>query len=299
MKNISSDAAPLAALQRMGLTEAEAEVYAFLVRRSPATGYRIAQALSRPVGAVYKAVESLEEKGAVYTSEEEGNRVARAAPPEEFTERLRRRLNDDALALQSLADESDDEEPDDLLYRLRDRDAALERARTIIADARAFVIVNICPAILPELAPDLERAAQRIPIAVKVFEPASLKGVETILDPRGLRAVESGPGQWALIIADGRIFQHSLFSADGSELLAAHWSANPLLNWAMYSGACSHMSLSALRPMIERAEPAAALQVELERMRPFETSASFGKSMLISRHRTPSPSKRGRPRRNA
>lgn len=295
MEAIAHD--PLAALQRMGLSSAEAEVYAFLVRRSPATGYRVAQALGRPVGAVYKALESLEEKGAAYMSEEEGNRVARAAPPAELIARLRRRLEDDALALDALADEAEDEEPDDLLYRLRDRDGALERARSLIAGARTFVLTNICPALVPELGPDLEQAARRVPVAAKVFEPAPLRGVEVVADPRGVQAVENGPGQWLLLVADGRVFLHALFSHDGSALLSAHWSANPLLNWSIYSGVCSHMSLSSLRPLIERGESAAELQKDLRRLRPFESSASPGKSLLISRYRSPSPSKRGRPRR--
>lgn len=283
----------------MGLSAAEAEVYAFLVRHSPATGYRVAQALSRPVGAVYKAIESLEDKGALYTCEDDGNRVARAAAPAEFIARLRRRLDDDALALEALAEEADLDEPDDLLYRLRDRDATLERARSLIQDAQSFVLASACPVFVDELGPAFEAAADRVPVAVKTFAPSTLRAAQILEDPRGLRAVESGPGQWLHLVSDGRVFLHALFSDDGAELRTAHWSANPLLNWSTYSGLCSHMTLSVLRPLVKGAAPHAELMKTLTCLEPLETSASFGKSMLIAQHRAPSPSKRGRPRRGA
>ena len=52
------------ALASLGFTGLESEIYAFLLAESPASGYRIAQAISKPAANVYKALQTLESKGA-------------------------------------------------------------------------------------------------------------------------------------------------------------------------------------------------------------------------------------------
>src|SRR5262245_46662348 len=77
----------LLALQELGLSGSEAAVYAYLLQHSPATGYRVAQAIGKPVANTYKTISSLEEKGAVVIDEGEA-RACRAVPAEEFLARL-------------------------------------------------------------------------------------------------------------------------------------------------------------------------------------------------------------------
>ncbi|MDO8629132.1 MAG: helix-turn-helix domain-containing protein, partial [Phycisphaerales bacterium] len=64
----------------LGFTPLEGEVYAILVAESPATGYRVAQAIGKPVANTYKAIESLERKGAIVVDDGE-SRLCRAVPP--------------------------------------------------------------------------------------------------------------------------------------------------------------------------------------------------------------------------
>ena len=72
---------PLVAL---GFTALEAEIYSLLLEEeAPATGYRVAQALRKPASNIYKALESLESKGAVMVDEGE-SRLCRPIPPEEL-----------------------------------------------------------------------------------------------------------------------------------------------------------------------------------------------------------------------
>jgi len=65
------------ALADLGFTNLEAEIYAFLLQESPATGYRIAQAIGKPAANTYKAIQSLEQKGAVIV-EAGSSRMCRA-----------------------------------------------------------------------------------------------------------------------------------------------------------------------------------------------------------------------------
>src|SRR5262245_11549071 len=77
----------LEALQGLGLSGSEAAVYWYLLQHSPATGYRVAQAIAKPVANTYKTIASLEQKGAVVV-DDSGTRLCRAVPAEEFLARL-------------------------------------------------------------------------------------------------------------------------------------------------------------------------------------------------------------------
>src|SRR5262249_37024015 len=104
------DAIP--SLTGLGFTELEAEVYIALLRASPATGYRVAQSIGRPVANTYKAIESLQHKGAVLV-DEGASRLCRAVPAEELLAQLertfRRRRQTAADALASLQAPPDDD----------------------------------------------------------------------------------------------------------------------------------------------------------------------------------------------
>src|SRR5436190_9967806 len=105
-------------LTGLGFTELEAEVYVSLLRHSPATGYRVAQSIGRPVANTYKAIESLQYKGAVLV-DEGSNRLCRAVPAEELLAQIERsfqhRRQEAAKALASLHAAPED----DRVYQLQ------------------------------------------------------------------------------------------------------------------------------------------------------------------------------------
>ena len=75
----------------MGLNALEAEVYAQLLKESPLTGYGVAKALGKPAANVYKAIDTLADKGAVIV-DEGGTRQCRAVPAQGFPRSPRARL---------------------------------------------------------------------------------------------------------------------------------------------------------------------------------------------------------------
>src|SRR4051794_22303639 len=81
------------ALVDLGFTDLEADVYVFLLDESPATGYRVAQGTGRLPANVYKAIESLEAKGAVLV-DQGSNRHVRALPPDELLALQKRRFEE-------------------------------------------------------------------------------------------------------------------------------------------------------------------------------------------------------------
>ena len=74
-----TERASVQALEDLGFTTVEAEVYIHLLHNSPATGYQIAMGINRTKGATYKVLASLAVKGAVEHNVLGGRRVLWAA----------------------------------------------------------------------------------------------------------------------------------------------------------------------------------------------------------------------------
>lgn len=287
-----------AALVELGLTPAEAEVYAFLLSESPATGYRIAQAIGRPVGNVYKAVEALEAKGAALVADDDDHRVARAVPLAHFAALLRDRVQTACAAAQSAADSLSVKSPpadfDDRVYRLTGAGQFIARARALIDEAATFLLALGAPAAYDPIADALVAAAARgIPVAVKSLVPIDLPGVRVIEDHRGQTALFNAPGHWLSINADGGQVLEAMLDPDTGDVLTGYWTRHPLIAWTSYTGLYSRLILEDLRanpasPIPNRGDP---------RWAPFEHPLSEGKRLMVERFRTPSPGARRSARR--
>lgn len=270
----------------LGLTPLEAEVYAFLLGESPATGYRVAQALGKPFGSIYKTIEALQSKGAVLTTEEGDNRLVRAVQVNELLGQFTRSFKAQRQAAREALRGTERETADDRVYEVHTAEQFFERVRRTLKSAKQFALASCTPAPLSELAKDFAQTAERgIAMGVKTFEPATIAGVRTVLDPRGLAAVESGPGQWAYLSVDGQILASGLFSPDGSTLHQGFWSANALLGWSYYTGLSSDFVLVALRAALRDGANAAAIGELIASFAPFETPRSLGKRSLTARFR--------------
>jgi sugar-specific transcriptional regulator TrmB len=270
----------------LGLTPLEAEVYAFLLGESPATGYRVAQALGKPFGSIYKTIEALQTKGAVLTAEEGDNRVVRAVQVNELLGQFTRTFKAQRRAVREALHGTQREAADDRVYEIHTAEQFYERVRRTLKSARQFAIASCTPGPLTELTGDFAQAAGRgIAVGVKTFEPETIAGVRTVLDPRGLAAVESGPGQWAYLSVDGQILASAIFTPDGVALHQGFWSANALLGWSYYTGLSSDFVLVAVRAALRDGADAAAISELIASFAPFETPRSLGKRSLTARFR--------------
>lgn len=183
------------ALVPFGFTALESEVYAFLAKEHPATGYRIARAIGKPAANTYKAIQSLERKGAI-TVDEGANRSCTPVPPERLLERLNRRFESDrrgALeALRKVATAFPPGRP----VPIGSTAAALGAARAALGAAKEHVLVHAHASLLHELAGDLEAAAGVADVYVLGRESEALAGVEWL-------APRQEPGYVLELAADG------------------------------------------------------------------------------------------------
>ncbi len=214
----------------LGFSEIEALVYTYLVRSEPATGYRVSHAIGKPTANTYKAITALEQRGAVLVDDGD-NRLVRAVPPDELLAGLERRaLQQREAARTALASLAQDD-GDDRVYTLRDRDQVLERARAMLARARTIVLGDVFPAPLTALAADLAAAAARgVRVVVKGYADAKIAGVELVVADDGERALAAWPGQQLSLVVDANEHLLALFDADLAQVRQAVWSRSAFLS---------------------------------------------------------------------
>ncbi len=242
---------PIKPLVDLGFTALEAEVYTWLLDEAPATGYRVAQALRKPAPNIYKAVESLEGKGAVIV-DEGARRLCRAVPPEEVLGHLERRFRErKELAARALSELSPPK-GDDRVYRLRSAEAVLERARTMLARAEEIVLVDAFPRVLEALRAELEKTGARgVDLAILTYAPAEVKHARVITAREGRETLGRWPGQWLSLTVDGREHLIAFLTPDIRSVRQAIWTSSLYLAWVYHGGLSAELILAAVERAVD------------------------------------------------
>lgn len=222
-----ADAAPV--LVPFGFTSLESEVYAFLLAHPPTTGYRIAKALGKAAANVYKAIETLQQKGAVLV-EEGDSRTCRAAPAHELLARLTRDFEWQRAEAEMRLSALECDAADDRIYALRSRAQVVERARHMIGAATKVALLGASDDLVAELHDGLRSAvARKIVVAVASPSPIAIKGA-VWASATGLRELR--------LVVDGAEALLALMAPKGDGVRQAVWSQSP------YFAACLHRGLA-------------------------------------------------------
>jgi sugar-specific transcriptional regulator TrmB len=267
-------------LVQLGLTRLEACIYTFLLRESPATGYRVAKALGKPAANVYKAMETLEGKGAIEVDRGH-TKVCRPVPVAELIHLLEsrfKRQRDQAFAsLRRLPGPSRDTR----VYQLRDRDHVFGKVRQLLENAQHDILLDVFP-ILSEIRSDIEQAVARgLSVAMKIYTPDRLPGAEVVLEPEHERIRKRWPAQWIVMVVDGSETLIALLTQDGSRVIQAVWSGSPFLSWIHHSGLGSEIAYTALRQELEKGADREAIIRTITKLRPYFASEAPGYHRLL------------------
>jgi sugar-specific transcriptional regulator TrmB len=247
-------------LVAFGFTALEAEVYVFLLQESPATGYRVAQGIGKPVANTYKAIASLQAKGAILV-EEGANRLCRAVSAEELLQRLERQFQENrqraSQALAALKASPDD----DRVYHLRTWEQVAERSRQMLATCEQVAVLDLFPGPLAQLRTAIaETAARGVRTLIKAYEPAQIEGAEVVVYPRGHTILKRWPGQWLNLVTDGRETLLAFLTRDGKGIHQALWSGSAYLSWVYHGAITCETMLAAVERSLEAKATGAELR---------------------------------------
>lgn len=236
------------ALASLGFTGLESEIYAFLLSESTVTGYRIAQAIGKPVANTYKAIQTLQLKGAIEV-EESASRLCRAVPSDELLDRLARDFNRKREEAKSALSQVGPSESDDRIYSIRSKSQALQRSLEMISTGKMSIIVIGPIDIVKSLLTSLEVARRK---SVEVFLKSDHE-----LPTEGLEHV-TGSSEHELLAK----WSYMRLAVDGEQYLGGRldrtgedaeviWTQNPTQALLGYQSAASEWTLTALEQKIE------------------------------------------------
>ncbi|MCP4571784.1 MAG: TrmB family transcriptional regulator [bacterium] len=276
------------ALVELGFSPLEARVYVELLTGAPRTGYQIAHAIDKPVANTYKAIKSLEIRGAVMVTAGT-KRVCRAVPYDKLLGRLDREFRsrrDRAVeALSTLPAPAADEG----VYDLRTADQVSERFRLMLEQAEDQVVVDAFPQVLTLFTDDIERCAARgIQVTLKVYEPIDVAGVDLILAHPRPNLMERWPGQWLNIVVDSSQHMLAFLTRDCQGVLRAIWTDSRHLTAIYYCGIRAETTLDRVGAVLQRKGTHAEIKAAFDTFGQVDFSGTPGRRELLASY-SPDP----------
>jgi sugar-specific transcriptional regulator TrmB len=277
-------------LQALGFTETEALVYGYLVENSPATGYRISHAIGKQPANTYKALRSLEDKGAIVIESGKSN-LCQAVPPDEVLDNLEKQFQQHRLEAKRELKALPSPSVYAGIFHLKSVEQVIQRARAMVGEASAIVLCDLSPGPCRQMAESLrEAAASGVIVACHVYAEEEIEGVHTLnMTDRDLASV-NWPGQQISVVVDSREHLLGLLAKDMETVLEAVWSSSDFLSCMQHNHLVAE--LLAIGPRSRYSGPADDVgefldSITLTRFRP------PGLEALIGRYGTGQAPRRG------
>jgi len=105
-----------------------------------------------------------------------------------------------------------------------------------------------------------------VPVAVQVYEPASLRGADVVMGVRGRDVIARWPGQWLALVTDGSEYLVALLSEDGTSVIHSTWTKSPHLAWTTHSSMSGDLLATRLTAALEAGESVRDLKALVARM---------------------------------
>jgi len=230
------------ALQHLGLTHLEAEIYTFLVRESPATGYRVAKVIGKPAANTYKAIQTLAQKGAVLV-EEGASRQCWAVPPTDFLAQLEIDSRVNRVRADKALNAKQPAVLDEREFPIGGFIALVARLRKMLQDAQQIALAVFPPQLATLLEESISAALERqVDVLVRSeFLPALVE--PTSADPSAF-----APANDVRLVVDGT--QYCIASLEQESVLTGIWSTNSRIALTVHAGLAAEFCLSTLAEKI-------------------------------------------------
>jgi len=271
-------------LLELGFTNLQADVYVYLLQHSPATGYKIANSLGRSYAITYRALKSLQAKGAILIGTGK-KRLTRAVPLREFLDVTESRLKEKRNRLLETARKLRSSRDDPRIYHINSIDQLYGRCKTMLAAARERVLMELFPDPLRVLRKAVAATCRRaVDVTVRVYQPAEIPGARVVLSPFGDENQAVYKAQVVTLFVDGLQFLLGQLENKNQDVQFAVWSENLILARTMYSYINSDLHHYAFRDTLIQSESLQDVKrsyLELERA--FPPGGDLGFKELLNR----------------
>lgn len=271
-------------LRDIGLNQLEAEVYYLLLIENPMTAYKVGKLLKKPTANIYKAVEVLYSKGAIII-EEGKNKLCKAVDPKEFLALQKSQFvlkaEKASQALLNLKQQPEEEKT----YSLDSVGLAMEKVKSMIAEATDILVVDAFPLALDLIAQPLQVAAKKgIKVMVQAYSEVLIEGADVLHTPNPDKVISYWQSQQLNIIADGQVSLVALFDKTMTTVYHATWSTHVYLSCILHAGRICEQSIHRLMAVPDSEQKLREIEKILAEQIFFRNSEVPGVQRLFERH---------------
>ncbi len=238
-------------LREMGLSELEATIYVWLLQNKRSTGYRISGEIGKPVANTYKALKSLEGKGAVISDNTTSKTVFEAVPAGQYLNKLEREFQRQRDRIVNEVNKLDVNQSIDGIYELQSLDLAYEKAIGMIESAEEQLLIDCFPAPLSVLDEHIrKKGSSETVVILKNYCERQFDNVRQIRALNKAFVLEALEGHWMVLVKDAVESLIALISSDGHELIHSVWIKDPFISLILYNGTLNEANLTELYPYV-------------------------------------------------
>ena len=231
-------------LREMGLSELEAKVYIWLLENKRSTGYKIAVQTGKPVANTYKALRSLEKKGAVICDNSSNKTYFDTISVEEFLNKIEKEFIKQREKIIDEVKKLDVQQEPIGIYELQSAELVYEKAAGMIKTAESSLVIDCFPAPLQVIKKELlNKKGENIPILLKNYCDTRFEGIRQIEAFKTDIVLDEHPGQWLLMIKDAAESLIAFFDIKGEELLHSIWIKDPFISLILFNGSTIEFNL--------------------------------------------------------
>ena len=211
-------------LSDLGFNFLESEVYLELLANEPMTAYRVAKNINKPTANVYKAIDSLAEKGAVLI-EDNVKRKCKAVSPDELMNHIEKMTRLRTSTLKEQLKDIGKVYYDERSYSLESASLVFEKFESMMNKCEKIAVIDIFPEPLSKVLGIIEKTIKRgVDVFIEVYGPIEIKGAKVAYSEVGSEALKYWKSQQLNLIVDGKEHLLALMNNNLTRVLQAKWS---------------------------------------------------------------------------
>ena len=270
-------------LIKLGFNQLEAEVYIHLLTQPPSTAYKIGKQINKPTANVYKAIDSLAEKGAILI-EDNKNKQCRAVNPEEFIGQYEAALLEKTQEAKKMLSSIDNQIIDENSYRIGSVHLVFERFKSMMSKCKTIAVIDAFPKTLEKMRDSIVEAINRgVDVHIEAYEPIEIKGVSILNREIGSKTLEHWQSQQLNLIIDGEEHLIALMDNDLKKVKQATWSNNIYMSCILHAGCLREQAIIQIMNTLNQPEFEKEVKKILENQKFFFNSNIPGFNKLFNR----------------
>ena len=239
-------------LKELGLSELEANIYHWLLGNQRSTGYKIAGQIAKPVANTYKALKSLQNKGAVISDDSKGTTYFETIPIEEFLNKIESEFNRKKEKIIKEVEKLETRQDNTGIYEIKSIELVYEKAASMIKSAQNTLLIDGFPAPMKKIKQYLtEERASDVSIYVKNYSGDDIAKVHQLKASFDDLPISELNGQWLIVLKDTNESLLAFFNKDGSELIHAVWTQDPFISFILFNGSAYEFNFTEIYEQIK------------------------------------------------